>query len=377
MERIHLSPPDVGARERELLIAAFDSNWIAPAGPDLAKFEEQIADWCGRRHAVALSSGTAAIHLGFIVSGVQRGDDILVSTFTFSGSVNPVAYVGARPVFVDSEDQSWNIDPSLVERELARRVTSGETMPVALLAVDLYGQTPNMPALFEVCERYGVPVYEDAAEAVGTVSFGKRGGSFGSWSAVSFNGNKIATTGGGGAFVTDDEQLAARVRSLSTQARLPVAHYEHAEIGYNYRLSNLLAAVGRGQLESLQRRIDRRREIFEQYQHAFVDVAGLTWQPIPKWSRPNHWLSCLVLDPSIHGSGRTEEVRLAMEAHNIETRPLWKPMHRQPIFERYPSILNGLSDRLFENGMCLPSGSSMTDSDLDRVIEALAPLLRR
>ncbi len=378
MARLYLSPPDVGPRERELLLAAFDSNWVAPAGPDLGLFEEALADRCGRKYAVALSSGTAAIHLGLLISGVERGDHVMVSSFTFAGSVNPVAYLGAVPVLVDSDTESWNMDPALVADELARRAKAGEKQPAAVLAVDLYGQSANLPALQAACEPYGVPVYEDAAEAVGASAFGKRAGSFGDWAAVSFNGNKIITTGGGGALVTDDAAFADRVRYLSTQARMPVVHYEHTDIGFNYRMSNLLAAVGRGQLESLPGKVARRTEINIRYRAA-LNQPGLSWQPIPEWSRPNNWLTCMVLDPAVqatvNGMCACDRVRAALDAEDIECRPMWKPMHLQPVFADAPALVNGVSERLFHTGLCLPSGSSMTDADVDRVIAIIAATL--
>jgi dTDP-4-amino-4,6-dideoxygalactose transaminase len=370
--RLYLSPPDVGPRERELLLAAFDSNWVAPAGPDLALFEAALAERCGRQFAVAMSSGTAAIHLGLLLSGVGAGDHVMVSTFTFAGSINPIVYLGAVPVLVDSEPNSWNIDPVLVEQELERRQRAGETMPKAMLAVDLYGQLADMTALFEVCGRYGVPIFEDAAEGLGATAFGKPGGSFGHWAAMSFNGNKIITTGGGGALVTDDQVFADRVRNLSQQARLPVPHYEHEEVGYNYRMSNLLAAVGRGQLEGLDRKIARRTEINARYRAALGHIEGVSWQPVPDWSVPNNWLTCLVLDPVVFGDDACERVRLALEAGDIESRPLWKPMHLQPVFRDAPAVVNGEAERLFRTGLCVPSGSGASDADIDRVIAAMA-----
>jgi pyridoxal phosphate-dependent aminotransferase EpsN len=373
--RLYLSPPDVGPRERELLLAAFDSNWVAPAGPDLAAFEVALAQKTGRKFSVALSSGTAAIHLGLLLSGVTAGDEVFVSTFTFSGSVNPIMYLGAIPVFIDSDEDSWNMDASLVEQELTRRRAAGEKMPKAVLAVDLYGQVANMVALRAACEPFGVPIFEDAAEALGATGHGCAGGSFGHWAAMSFNGNKIITTGGGGALVTDDEVFANRVRSLSTQARLPVVHYEHQEVGFNYRMSNLLAAVGRGQLEALDHKVARRNQINERYKAGLGDINGVSWQPIPEWSKPNQWLSCIVLDPAVFGDGVCERVRLALEADDIESRPLWKPMHMQPIFAKFPSVLNGVGERLFRTGLCVPSGSGMPDTDVDRVVAIIRQTL--
>jgi dTDP-4-amino-4,6-dideoxygalactose transaminase len=374
MPRLYLSPPDVGPRERELLIAAFDSNWVAPAGPDLGLFEAALAKQCGRTSAVALSSGTAAIHLGLLLSGVEAGDHVMVSSFTFAGSINPIAYLGAVPVMVDSDDLSWNMDPQLVHAELTRRAAAGESMPKAVLAVDLYGQGADLPKLAEVCEPFGVPVLEDAAEGVGASAFGKPLGSFGHWAAVSFNGNKIITTGGGGALVTDDAAFADRIRYLSTQARMPFVHYEHTDIGYNYRMSNLLAAVGRGQLEGLPSKVARRTEINQRYRQA-LSMEGISWQPVPVWSVPNNWLTCLVVDPAVHGADATERIRVALDAEDIESRPLWKPMHLQPVFAGAPSLVTGVSERLFQTGMCVPSGSSMSNEDVDRVAGLILAVL--
>ena len=302
----------------------------------------------------------------------------MVSSFTFAGSLNPVAYVGATPVLVDSDEVSWNIDPDLVAAELQRRAKAGEKQPAALLAVDLYGQAADLPALIAVCEPYGVPVYEDAAEGVGAFAFDKHAGSFGHWAAVSFNGNKIITTGGGGALVTDDAAFADRVRYLSTQARMPVVHYEHTDIGFNYRMSNLLAAVGRGQLEGLDEKVARRTEINQRYR-AGLTQAGISWQPVPAWSQPNNWLTCMVLDPAVfpdrNGMSACDRVRAALDGEDIECRPLWKPMHLQPVFADAPALVNGVSERLFRTGLCLPSGSSMTDADVDRVIGIISATL--
>ena len=325
MARLFLSPPHMGPRERELLLEAFDSNWVAPAGPDLARFEDAVAQRCGRRYAVALSSGTAAIHLGLLASGVTAGDTVAVSTFTFAGSVNPICYVGASPLFVDSAEDTWNMSPELLSEALARCQQRGGPLPKVVMAVDLYGQTPHMEQLAAVCERFDVLLVEDAAEAIGSTSFGCAAGSFGHWSAVSFNGNKIITTGGGGAFVTDDPKLTEKVRYLSTQAKMPQPHYEHTEVGYNYRLSNLLAAIGRAQMENLTSRIGRRREIEALYQASLRDIPGISFLPHPTWSVPNHWLTCVRFDEQVWGVDANERTRCELESHDIESRKLWKP----------------------------------------------------
>jgi dTDP-4-amino-4,6-dideoxygalactose transaminase len=369
-DRIFLSPPDVGPRERELLIAAFDSNWIAPAGPDLALFESAVADRVGRKHAVALSSGTAAIHLGLVTSGVQPGDEVFVSSFTFAGSVNPIQYLGATPVFIDSNVETWNMDPALLRTALHERARSGR-LPAAVLVVDLYGQMADMVELQTVCDEFDVPLVEDAAESLGATAWGRPGGSFGPWAAVSFNGNKIITTGGGGAFVTDDAGAADRVRYLSTQARMPVTHYEHEDVGFNYRMSNLLAAVGRGQIENLDAKVARRTEINQLYRSLLGELEGVSFQPIPDWSVPNQWLSCLVFDPVTHGANATTRVMRRLDAHNIESRPLWKPMHLQPVWKGCPAYVSGVSESLFAQGMCVPSGSSLTDAQLQGIVSMI------
>jgi pyridoxal phosphate-dependent aminotransferase EpsN len=362
MARVYLSPPDVGERERDFVLAAIDSNWVAPIGPDLDAFEADLAYWSGRRHAVGLSSGTAALHLCLHALGVGRGDRVLVSSFTFAATANAVVYTGADPVFIDSEAESWNISPELLERVLREGRQTGR-MPKALIAVDLYGQCANYAEIERLCDEYGVVLIEDAAESLGGWAFGRRAGSFGRVSVFSFNGNKIITTSGGGAVVTDDEKLAGRIRHLSTQAREPAAHYEHTELGFNYRLSNILAAFGRGQLSNLDDRIGRRKATRERYENAFADCP-LTFMPVPEWSRPNHWLTTIVLDRATDVTN--EDIRLALEADNIESRPLWKPMHRQPFYASAESFIDGTSDDLFAHGLCLPSGSSLGPHDQDR-----------
>jgi pyridoxal phosphate-dependent aminotransferase EpsN len=370
--RLFLSPPHMGTAERELLLSAFDSNWIAPLGPHVDAFEREFAEYVGARHAVAVSSGTAAIHLALLLHGVQPGDDVLVSTLTFSATVNPIRYVGANPVFVDSERVSWNMDPEILATELERRSRTGRRT-AAVLVVHLYGQSADLDAIGDVCRRYGVPLIEDAAEALGSRYRGRHPGTDGAIGIFSFNGNKIITTSGGGMLVTADEDVAAHARKLATQARDPAPHYQHSEIGYNYRLSNLLAAVGRGQLAVLDARVASRRAVFDRYASAFASVPGLTMQPEAPWGLHSRWLSCVLVDPTTFGADR-EQVRLALEAHNIESRPLWKPMHQQPVFAAHTLIGNGVSDELFRLGLCLPSGSAMTQADQDRVIATVLDL---
>ena len=359
--RIWLSPPDVSDLERKLLLAAFDSNWVAPVGPDLDAFEAQVAELVGVRHAVALSSGTAALHLALIAAGVRRGDTVLVPSFTFAATANAVVYLGARPVFVDSTPDSWNIDPVLVAEELRARSRHG-TLPRAVIAVDMYGQCADYEPLLEACDRYGVPLIEDAAEALGATYRGRAAGSFGLAGVLSFNGNKIITTGGGGMLVTDDDRVARQARHLSTQAREPVAHYEHRTVGYNYRLSNLLAAVGRGQVQRLEQMIAARKATFEYYR-AHLD--GMTFMPVAGYGTPNYWLTCALVD------GDRDRLLTALNSRNIEARPAWKPMHLQPVFADCVMRGGEVATGLFRRGVCLPSGSALTDHDRERVVDAI------
>jgi dTDP-4-amino-4,6-dideoxygalactose transaminase len=341
-------------------------------GPDLDAFEGELAALAGTRHAVAVSSGTAALHLALLLAGVGPGDDVLLPTLTFAGSAFPVTYVGARPCFVDSEPATWNCSADLLAEELAARRAAGR-LPAAVILVDLYGQCADYDALLPLCAELDVPVLEDAAEALGATWGGAKAGSFGAHGILSFNGNKLITTSGGGALVTDDGGAAGRARYLATQARQPVVHYEHTDIGFNYRLSNLLAAFGRGQLSTLDERIARRHELRAAYAALVADVDGVGMAPIDPRGTTNAWLSCLTIDPSV---GITpEKVRIHLEGDDIESRPLWKPMHQQPVFKDAPTRLDGTAERLYATGLCLPSGSSMTDADLDRVLTRLAEVL--
>lgn len=367
--RIYLSPPDVGTAEREFLLDAFDSNWIAPLGPHVDAFEREFAAFIGMPHAVALSSGTAALHLALISLGVGTGDRVLTSTLTFAATANAIAYVGATPAFVDVEPTSWTMDASLVEQAFRDAANSGKQYR-ALITVDLYGQCADYDRLARLCDQHGVLLIEDAAEAVGSKWNGKAAGQFGRCAAFSFNGNKIMTTAGGGLLASVDQALVAHVRYLSTQAREPAPHYEHATIGYNYRMSNLLAAVGRGQVRGLPEKITRRREIHETYRAAFAERPGWSFLEETPNRYTNHWLTCAQIDPDIAGVSR-EKVRLHLETLNIESRPVWKPMHLQPVFAGAGRIGGDVAARLFENGLCLPSGSNLTAADQQRVIAAI------
>ena len=369
MSRLFLSPPDVGEIERKLLLDAFDSNWVAPLGPHVDAFEAELAERVGVPHAAALSSGTAALHLALLVLGVGPGDDVLVSSFTFAASANAIAYVGARPVLVDSEATSWNIDPDLVAEELEQRASSGR-LPAAVIAVDLYGQCADYDRLARICDTHDVPLIEDAAEAIGSTYHNRPAGCFGAIGVFSFNGNKIITCGGGGALVAYDETLVARARHLATQARDPAPHYQHRDIGYNYRLSNLLAAVGRGQLQNLDEKVERRRAIHRRYRKHLERVDGIDFMPVDVHGESNNWLTCITVEPSAFGADR-DRIRQHLEQLDIESRPTWKPMHLQPAFAGCPVIGGAVSQRAFERGLCLPSGSSMADADVDRVADAV------
>jgi dTDP-4-amino-4,6-dideoxygalactose transaminase len=365
--RIYLSPPDVGDAERDLLFKAFDSNWIAPVGPHVDTFELEVADYLGVASAVALSSGTAAIHLALLTLGVGSGDEVLVPTLTFAATANAVVYVGARPAFIDSDRTSWNIDPALLEDELVARSQQGR-LPAALVAVDLYGRCADWDAIEGLCDRFSVPVVDDAAEALGA-------GYGGNCGVLSFNGNKIMTTGGGGMLVSDRREVVERARHLATQARDPAPHYEHSEVGFNYRLSNLLAAVGRGQLRRLPAMVERRHEINRRYREALSDVPGIGFMPAVAGSDPNDWLTVVTLDAQKYGAS-PEEVRKHLEHLDIEARPAWKPMHLQPAFAGSPVRGGAVAEEIFRTGLCLPSGSRMSDDDVDRVADAVRQATR-
>lgn len=366
MARIYLSPPDVGPDERALLLDAFDSNWIAPLGPHVDAFEREFAEVTGMAHAVALSSGTAALHLALLVLGVGPADDVLVPTLTFVATANAVRYVGARPVFVDSETTSWNVDPDLVAEELERRARTGR-LPAAVVVVDLYGQCADYARLGDTCREYGVALVEDAAEALGATYQDRSAGSLGDIGVFSFNGNKIVTTSGGGMLVTDDGAVADRVRHLATQAREPVRHYEHAVTGFNYRLSNLLAAVGRGQLSRLAEKVARRRAVHESYRSALGGIPGVHVPDEAPWGTSSRWLTVVTVDERVLGIAR-DEIIDAFEAADIEARPAWKPMHQQPAYAGAPVVGGRVAEAVFERGLCLPSGSSLSDEDVARVV---------
>lgn len=422
--KIYLSSPHLGPQEFEFVREAFATNWIAPLGPHVDAFEKEFGQIlqegtesterknavssvssCSNHsmHCAALSSGTAALHLALKLVGLQRGEEVFCSSLTFSASANPIAYEGGRPVFIDSERVSWNMDPALLEKALADRKKKGK-LPRAVIVVHLYGQCADLDAIMAVCNRYGVAVIEDAAEALGAIYFSKktisqegtertesqnsvssvsscakkeiRPGTGGKFAIFSFNGNKIITTSGGGMLVSPDEALIKKARFLATQARDPAPHYQHSEIGYNYRLSNVLAGIGRGQLQVLADRVNARRANCAFYEKAFADLPGISFMPEAPWNRCTRWLTCILVEPAAFGVDR-EAIRLALEAENIEARPVWKPMHLQPVFAACDRFGGDVAEDLFNRGLCLPSGSNLTEADLARVVAVVRKLAQR
>jgi pyridoxal phosphate-dependent aminotransferase EpsN len=365
-KRMYLSSPHMGEWEQRYVAEAFATNWVAPVGPHVEAFEREFCQLTGARHAAAVSSGTAALHLALQLVGVGAGHEVLVSTLTFSASANPVRYLGGVPTFVDSERASWNMDPALLEQALSRRARDGK-LPKAVVVVHLYGQSADLEPILAACARYGVPLIEDAAEALGTTYKGRAPGTFGKAGVFSFNGNKIITTSGGGMLVSEDEALVRHAVKLATQARDPAPHYEHSEVGYNYRLSNVLAGIGRGQLRVLEDRVQARRRNFDYYARHLGDLPGVQFMPEAPWGRHTRWLTTLTIDPAKFGADR-EAVRAALERENIEARPVWKPMHLQPVFRGCECVGGAVSEELFEQGLCLPSGSNLAESDLQRVV---------
>jgi len=370
LKKIWLSSPHMGSEEFERVREAFDTNWIAPLGPHVDGFEHDLQEYMGVAHAAALSSGTAAIHLALIILGVQRGDYVLCQSFTFSGSANPIAYLGATPVFIDSEPDSWNMCPDALERAILDLKSQGKRAKV-VIPVHLYGMPARMTAITEVARRHDLYIVEDAAEALGSTLDGNPCGSFGDISILSFNGNKIITTSGGGALLSNRAEWVQKARFLSTQARDAAPHYQHSQIGYNYRMSNVCAAIGRGQMTVLNDRVEARRRNHAYYKRSLSDLPGLSFLPEPAGCFSNRWLTCVLIDPERSGDVTRETVRLVLDAQNIESRPLWKPMHMQPIFTDAPNYGDGTSERLFMNGLCLPSGSNLSETDLQRVVKQI------
>jgi pyridoxal phosphate-dependent aminotransferase EpsN len=359
----------MSGHEQTYVAEAFSSNWIAPVGPHVDAFEREFVALLGVQHAVAVSSGTAALHLALHILGLERGDEVLCSTLTFAASANPIVYEGGTPVFIDSHPASWNMDPELLQAELTRCARRG-TLPRAVIVVDLYGQCADYDAIRGICQEYEVVLIEDAAEALGATYQGQPAGTFGWGNVFSFNGNKIITTSSGGMLVTDDAELAETARSLAQQARDPAPHYQHSRLGFNYRLSNVLAAIGRAQLAVLEERVAARRRNCAFYQEALGEAPGITFMPEAAYGQTNRWLTCILVDPQVFGASR-EDIRLHLEAHNIESRPVWKPLHLQPLFQHCRVVGGRVAEALFAQGLCLPSGSNLSEAELQVIAETL------
>ena len=386
--RIWLSLAHMSGREQEFIQEAFDTNWVVPLGPNVNAFEKSLGDFLIEnesienkelkntgKQVVALSAGTAALHLGLILLGVQPGDEVICQSFTFAASANPIAYLEATPVFVDSEKETWNMDPVLLEEAIKDRLEKTGRLPKAIIPVHLYGMPVKMDEVMEVANRYGIPVLEDSAEALGSEYKGRKCGTFGEYGVLSFNGNKMITTSGGGALICPSEEKAKRALFYATQAREQAPHYQHEKIGYNYRMSNICAGIGRGQMFVLDEHVARRRAIHDLYVKLLAGLKGVKvmCQPEGEGFNSNYWLTCITVEPEEAGFTR-EDVRLALDADNIESRPLWKPMHLQPVFKDAPFYGNGTSERLFEIGLCLPSGPTLTDKDVERVAKVVKQL---
>jgi dTDP-4-amino-4,6-dideoxygalactose transaminase len=368
ISKIWLSSPHMGGNEQKFVQEAFDANWVAPLGPNVNGLEQDLEDYLGNESSVgALSSGTAAIHLGLILLGVKAGDEVICQSMTFSASANPILYLGAKPIFIDSEIDTWNLCPIALEEAIIDRIAKGKT-PKAIIAVHLYGVPYKVEEIRVVADKYGIPILEDSAEALGSSYKGQKCGTFGDIGVLSFNGNKIITTSGGGAIVTPTASLKDKAVFYATQSRDSAAHYEHSEIGYNYRMSNICAGIGRGQMEVLDDHVALRRKMHAFYVDLFKDIAAVTVFTAPNDDYfANYWLSAIVIDPDKKRGINREALRLAFEEANIESRPLWKPMHLQPIFEKYPYYGNKVAETLFEKGLCLPSGSNLTDVERERI----------
>ncbi len=376
-KKIYLCPPHMGGNEQMYIKQAFDSNWIAPLGENVNLFEAAL---CRKLNipencVVALSSGTAALHLALVNLDVKPGDEVIVSSFTFSASVNPIVYMGATPVFVDSENKTWNMDPELLENAIKDRLEKGKNVK-AIIPVHLYGMPAQIDEIMQIAKQYNIPVIEDAAEALGSEYSDKPMGTFGEYGILSFNGNKIITTSGGGALICKDPEQANHIRFLATQARDDAPHYQHSQIGYNYRLSNVLAGIGRGQMDVLDEHIKQHRHNHEYYMNTLGNFDGLNFlnEPNPSFYS-NFWLTTLTIDPEITGGISRETIRLHLQNNNIESRPLWKPMHIQPVFETCPAYVNGTSEKLFRDGLCLPSGSSLTSDELKNISTLVSDIL--
>ena len=377
--KIYLSSPHIGPNELKYVNEAFETNWISPLGPNVNAFEIDLQVQTKTAHAAALSSGTSAIHLALILLEVNTNDTVFCQSITFSASANPIAYQKAKPVFIDSELDTWNMDPALLRKALQEAKDAGK-LPKAIIPVHLYGMPAKMNEILVIAKEFNVPIIEDAAEALGANIQESPCGSFGAFGVLSFNGNKIITTSGGGALLSNDAAMIEKARFLATQARDFAPHYQHSHIGYNYRMSNVLAGIGRGQLEVLADRVNARRANFKRYRNYFSKYNSngfdIRFQEEPVGYFSNRWLTCIVIDPNTNKGLTREEIRLAMDVENIETRPLWKPMHQQPIFSSSKSYLSGVADKLFENGLCLPSGSNLTEEEFDRIFNCLDSIFK-
>jgi dTDP-4-amino-4,6-dideoxygalactose transaminase len=372
--KIWLSSPHMGGKEQEFVKEAFDTNWVAPLGANVDGLEHDLVSFTGAKHAAALSSGTSAIHLALVMLGVKEGDYVLCQSFTFSASANPIVYQGGIPVFIDSENETWNMSPDFLEEAIIELIAKGKK-PKAIIPVHLYGVPAKMEEIMAIAEKYDIPVIEDAAEALGSTLNGKACGTFGQLGVLSFNGNKIITTSVGGALISDSKEFIDQSRFLATQARDNAPHYQHSHIGYNYRMSNITAGIGRGQMLVLNDRVAQRRYNFEFYKKALAGFAGISFVAELPGAFANRWLTCILVDPSKTNGVTREDIRIALEKENIECRPLWKPMHLQPVFADAPFYGDGTSEKLFEDGLCLPSGSNLTDEDLHRVVDAIKLVL--
>lgn len=369
-KKIWLSSPHMGGEELNFVNEAFDSNWIAPLGPNVNGFEEDLQNYTGVKQAAALSSGTAALHLALIMLDVRQSDEVICQSMTFSASANPIAYQGAVPIFIDSEDKTWNIDPNLLEDAIKDRIAKGKK-PKAIIYVHLYGMPALINEIIEVANKYDIPLIEDAAEALGSRLKNVHVGGFSDIGILSFNGNKIITTSGGGALISNNEEYVKQARFLSTQARDNAPHYQHSHIGYNYRMSNIVAGIGRGQMKVLDKRVEQRRANYDFYVNELSFFEGISFLSEPEGHFSNRWLTTILVDPIKTNGVTREDIRLALEKENIESRPLWKPMHLQPVFKDAPNYSNGTSEKLFENGLCLPSGSNLTDDDKERILKTI------
>jgi len=367
VSRVWLSSPHMGENEKKYVEEAFSTNWVAPLGPNVDFFEKQLSEYVGVNAAVSLNSGTAALHLALSLLGINKGDVVLCQSFTFAASAFPIVYCGAEPVFIDSESETWNIDPQLLEQAIEDQLQKGKKI-AAIVVVHLYGMPAKMNELIAISEKYGISIIEDAAEALGSRYYDKACGSFGKAGILSFNGNKIITTSGGGALLSNDENLIAKTRHVSAQAKDPAPYYLHTQVGFNYRLSNICAGIGRGQMEVLPERIEKRRRIFEQYKQGLGGVEGVLFLEEPNGFFSNRWLTTIVFEETHFKLGTIEILRQYLETLNIESRPLWKPLHQQPVFANCQSYNNGVSDRLFASGLCLPSGSNLLEPIIDNVI---------